>query len=275
VDRQMVTVDGIETSYLDSGPDDREVVVLIHGAGIGMDGSSWFPAADALRSSFRVVALDLLGYGGTRKAIFFDRSATDQRLAHVGAFCRELGIDAATFVGHSMGGGLVLAGAIAGTLPITHAVSLAGPGGMMLDRKAMGAVQTQEPDRDWARRACEVGVANPSDEMIDQRLERAQAPDHLAAMAAVGQLNRLHPRPADYEERYLAGLRRVTQPTLLVAGGDDPFADPRWVEVLGSALPNGRTLVVDGARHEPHVSHPGLVMGAISDLCMQDATTGS
>jgi len=276
MEQHVVEVDGIETAYVAAGPQDAEVLLLIHGAGIGVDASLWFPWAECFTERYRVIAPDLLGYGGTRKVVFFDRSAQQQRLDHLAALCRELGIVTADLVGHSMGGGLVLQAAIDGCLPVRRAVTIAGPGGILLDRARMAQVGTDAPDHDWARNACEVGVADPDEDMIAQRLVRADRPDHLAVMGAVGVLNRLHPRGADYEASFRAALGTITVPVLIVSGDDDPFTVPGWEHELRALIPGSRTVSYAGARHEPHRSHPDAVAHEILGfLTAEVARTGS
>lgn len=266
VQRHSVRTAGSDTSYLEAGPADGPVALFIHGAGIGMGAHSWFPTIEPLAVRMRCLAIDLIGYGDSTKVVYYDRSATAQRLEQLRTFCEALAIEEATFVGHSMGGGLVLAGAIARTLPATALVSLAGPGGILLDRARMASGQTDDPDEAWARAACEVGVPDPSEAMIAQRLDKARDPQHLAVMAAQRTLNQLHPRGEGYEARYLESLRSIEQPTLLVGGSDDPYADPSWPEVLGAELSDVQTLMVTGARHEPQTSHPDIVLPAIERL---------
>lgn len=261
-----ITVDGIETAYVTAGPEDGEVLLLVHGAGIGVDASLWFPWADRLAQRYRVIALDLLGYGGTSKVVFYDRSAQAQRIDHIVAFCRALGITSAHLVGHSMGGGLVLQMAIDTPIDVRRAVTIAGPGGILLDRARMAEVGTDAPDEAWARRACEVGEPDPDAASIAARLERAVRADHLAVMGAVGVLNRLHPRGADYEAEFRAALGTIQVPVLIISGDDDPFTIPGWEHEIQSLIPGSSVRAYAGARHEPHRSHPDEVATDILDF---------
>src|SRR3954454_9561958 len=83
-----------------SGP----VLLLLHG--IANSSETWEPVAEALAEHFTIIAPDLLGHG---------HSATprgDYSLGAHAASIRDLlaviGIDRATFVGHSLGGAVVL-----------------------------------------------------------------------------------------------------------------------------------------------------------------------
>jgi pimeloyl-ACP methyl ester carboxylesterase len=102
-DVSYVEIHGNRLAYRDTGTGD-EVVVLLH----GMAGSSdtWAGIIPKLAKSHRVIAPDLLGHG---------RSAKPRGDYSLGAFAvalrdllDELGIDRATIVGHSLGGGVAM-----------------------------------------------------------------------------------------------------------------------------------------------------------------------
>lgn len=99
---QYVELHGNRIAYRDAG--EGEVLLLIH----GMAGSSesWGPVFARLAESYRVVAPDLLGHGLSAKP------RTDYSLGAFAAGLRdlldELGIRAATVIGHSLGGGVAM-----------------------------------------------------------------------------------------------------------------------------------------------------------------------
>jgi pimeloyl-ACP methyl ester carboxylesterase len=101
-DVRYVTLHGDRVAYRDAGR--GEVLVLIH----GMAGSSesWQPVFSRLARRYRVIAPDLLGHGLSAKP------RTDYSLGAFAAGLRdlldELGINAATLVGHSLGGGVAM-----------------------------------------------------------------------------------------------------------------------------------------------------------------------
>jgi pimeloyl-ACP methyl ester carboxylesterase len=101
-DVQYVTLHGDRVAYRDAGH--GEVLLLIH----GMAGSSesWKPVFSQLARQYRVIAPDLLGHG------LSDKPRTDYSLGAFAAGLRdlldELGISAATVVGHSLGGGVAM-----------------------------------------------------------------------------------------------------------------------------------------------------------------------
>ncbi len=61
----------------------------------------------------------------------------------------------------------------------------------------------------------------------------------------------------------LDALGRVTQPVLQLLGGDskETFASATWA--LDSRLADGRVVVIPGAKHAAHHTHPGDVVEAV------------
>ncbi len=94
-------VDGVRLRLRDSGPRDAPAVILLHGFGASLD--TWEPWARALSTRFRVVRLDLPGFGLTGADPTGDYS--DARAMQILIeMMDQLGIERASLVGNSMGG---------------------------------------------------------------------------------------------------------------------------------------------------------------------------
>lgn len=105
LDTEFVTVHGHKRAYVKAGPVDRPdapVVLLLHG--LGCDHHSWDPVIEELATSFVVIAPDFLGHGES------DKPRADYSVGGYANGMRDLltvlGIDKATVVGHSFGGGV-------------------------------------------------------------------------------------------------------------------------------------------------------------------------
>lgn len=83
-----------------------EAVVLLHG--FGASSYSWRKVIPELARSFRVVAIDLNGFGWTERPSDPRSYSRDGQIQLVLGVMRELGIRRAHFVGHSYGGSLTL-----------------------------------------------------------------------------------------------------------------------------------------------------------------------
>jgi pimeloyl-ACP methyl ester carboxylesterase len=99
---QHVTVHGHRRAYVmtGSGP----ALLLLHG--LGCDHTTWLPVIGALAKRYTVVAPDLLGHGAS------DKPRADYSVGGFANGMRDLltvlGIDKATVVGHSFGGGVAM-----------------------------------------------------------------------------------------------------------------------------------------------------------------------
>ena len=99
--RRTISVDGLTTHYLEAGS--GEPVVLLHGGEFGVDAeTAWERVIPALAERYRVLAPDMLGFGGSAKVVDFT-DGRGMRIRHIARFCAALGISSAHFVGNSMG----------------------------------------------------------------------------------------------------------------------------------------------------------------------------
>jgi pimeloyl-ACP methyl ester carboxylesterase len=78
---------------------DGAPIVLIH----GLSGSSrwWARTIEPLAERFRVHVVDLIGFGASRGGLHF---VLDQPASYLAGWMKEIGIERAGMVGHSMGG---------------------------------------------------------------------------------------------------------------------------------------------------------------------------
>ena len=96
---KLTTVDGVAVHHLDEGH--GPAVVLIHG--FGGHTFSFRKNVPVLAEHYRVIAVDLKGFGYTERPREGDYSLTAQAQMVVGLM-DALGIESAVVVGHSMGG---------------------------------------------------------------------------------------------------------------------------------------------------------------------------
>lgn len=97
------TVDRVRLRLRDTGPRDAPAVILLHGFGASLE--TWEPWARALSARFRVVRVDLPGFGLTGPDPTDDYSDARQ-IRLLNALMDELGIARASLVGNSLGGRL-------------------------------------------------------------------------------------------------------------------------------------------------------------------------
>ena len=218
----------------DEGESSRAPLVCVHMAG----GSSvaWMDVVRRVSGRRRVVAIDLPGHGQSDP--WHDVSLDLYRDA-VGTVCAELGIARAVLVGHSMGGAIALAAALAFPERVAGLV-LVGTGARLRVGAAFLTVierrfaEFPEVFRRWA-----FSPATPGD-LVDRWLAVAvQAPQEvcLADYRAVDGF--------DVRDR----LGEVKAPALVVGGADDLLTPPKLSQELAAGLPNARAVIV------PHTGH--------------------
>ena len=103
---KYVMVGNIRTHYLEAG--EGEPLMLLHRGEYGASAvNSWEYNIEALSKHFHVYALDMVGFGNTDKLYSFD-DAQAFRLNHIREFMRVMCIQEASFIGNSVGGGMIL-----------------------------------------------------------------------------------------------------------------------------------------------------------------------
>jgi pimeloyl-ACP methyl ester carboxylesterase len=240
---------------MDSGT--GPAVLMLHGSGPGTTGSgAWATTAQALGTSWRLVAPDQAGFGrtpvpaGSRGGL---RLWTEQAAGLMDA----LGVERYAVVGHSMGGAVALALAAARPERVTHVVAVATMG-------APGAPLSADLDAIWAAPAGPPGARDMLRRLVhDQALVTEAAVDARAAamQAGAAAFASLFPPPrarwADdlaVAAQTLAGIRA---PVLLVHGAQD-----RVTPIGTAALPllehlaDVRLHVFGRCGHVPAIEHP-------------------
>ena len=269
---EVVVVHGHRLSYRiggTSGP----VLVLVHGL-LG-SGASFGPALDELARTHRVVAPDLLGHGASEKP------AGDYSLGSLATLVRDLlvllGVESATVVGHSLGGGVAMQ--LAYQFPaVVERLVLVGSGG--LGRTVSPALRAVTlPGAEWVLPA----VFNPLSARAAGRLLR---PLRRVTSPALAQIAAGLTTLADAEARAAfvltarsvldAGGQRVSAtnrlylaaalPLLLVWGGRDPVIPVAHAHALQEQLPGSRLVVFERGGHFPQVDDPGRFAAVVAEF---------
>ncbi|MEX1103704.1 MAG: alpha/beta hydrolase, partial [Dehalococcoidia bacterium] len=245
---EIRVIDGERMHIVDRG--DGPAIVLIHGF-LG-NTASWRFVIDDLSRDRRVVALDHPGFGFSERDPGADLSheAHARRTAGV---MDQLGIDRATIVGHSMGGGIAQRFAIqfpdrTGRLVLLCAVNA----GVRPDwgRRGRGAKPFMAGMRVLARwpsltnrltlRTMREIVADPD------RLTAEDAWLYTAPLLQRGTVACIESMLRSVREEEPADLSRITAPTLVLSGECDTAVPPAVGATIAAAIPGARTHVWPG-----------------------------
>lgn len=267
----MVRVDGASTHYLEAGPPGADKLVLVHDGAFGADGwATWSPILPRLAQRFHVFAPDLLGFGATQKLYDFGQGARGQKIAHLAAWMRAIGLERAHFAGSSAGGSMVLWAAMRNEWPIARAVSIAGTGGPFMRHENYAPLRDYVPAKEAMRQIVELMVERRDavmEELVEERYRRSLVRGHWETLSAA----RLHaPSGRQPGEAATPGvperLAAISAPVLLIAGAQDVLLERGWERRLAERMPHAQTLVLEGTRHQPQFDCPEEVSAAIESF---------
>lgn len=250
-----VDVKGIATHYLEAGS--GRPLIVIHGGGAGADSfGNWFRCIPAYARKFRVIAVDLIGFGKTAKpdpARF--QYTQDARNQHIIAFIEALGLKGVHLIGNSMGGATSMGVAIERPDLVDKVVLMGSAGLNTKIREALLPIMNYDFTRDGMVKVCKT-LANASfhidDDMVDYRYQISIAPDtkkgFAATMSWVKQQGGLF-----YDEQY---IRRLARPTLVVNGKNDLVVPLENAYRFLELIENSWGYIIPHCGHWAMLEHP-------------------
>ncbi|OBI83525.1 alpha/beta fold hydrolase [Mycobacterium sp. E740] len=260
VERKSVFVDGLVTGYLEAGQGDP--VVLLHGGEFGACAElGWERNISALAAHYRVLALDMLGFGESAKVIDFN-DGRGMRIRHIARFCEVVGVEAAHFVGNSMGAVNMFVDATsdAPVLPARSLVTICG-GGEIQRNEHSAALYDYDATLAGMRRIVEAlfyDASYPADEAyVQRRYDASIAPGAWEALAAARFRRPGLDAPALPSSN--RAYERIGVPTLVVEGGDDKLLPTGWAAEIADQIGGGRSAVIEAAGHCPQIEQPDAV----------------
>jgi pimeloyl-ACP methyl ester carboxylesterase len=268
-----------DISYLEAGTGDP--VICIHGLG-GTKGS-FLPTVANLADAFRVIAIDLPGFGDSDKPIGAPYDAAYFAEATT-AFMDELGIRRAHIVGNSMGGRVALE--LGFEHPErTHKIALLAPSlAWLRDRKWVGPLKLVRP---------ELGLFQIAPRPIVEAIVRRLIPgaDDGWTAAGVDEFLRAYLQPrgraAFYaaarkiyleephgEEGFWTRLGALERESLFVWGKRDRLVPIKFARHVEEVLPHARHVEID-CGHVPQVERPGPTHKAVREFFAEAAAAES
>ncbi|MBI4246691.1 MAG: alpha/beta fold hydrolase [Candidatus Rokubacteria bacterium] len=264
-------VDGLTVHYVSAGS--GPTVVLLHG--LGGFAESWRHNIGALAARARVYALDLPGFGQSAKP----RAPYDLDFftTAVGAFLDRLGVERASLAGHSLGGAVAVAYALAnpGRVERLALVGAVVPGfyrpslpyllGALPGLGDVLALFRWAPLYKASIARC---LHRPDRAEVDFLVEHAYEArtSREARLAFLATLRHLRADLVDRSARHRWALAGLDRPTLLVHGHQDPVVPPADCQGAAALLPRATLRWIDGCGHFPQIEHPHTVNAWLDDF---------
>lgn len=273
----FVEIDGTKVHFQEFGVTNDPVMILIHGYTAST--YVWKTVAPKLaEQGFRVIAVDLVGFGFSGKPAWFDYSIASQARM-VQRLMNRLGIGKATIVGSSYGGAvagwltldnpervqkLILVGAVTNNRPMSHTLM------KIIRQPALGeAVSPFLVDSRSFLRFRMQGTLDPANhhlitndriDSILRPLRAADAHNALLMTARNWNANRIE------DDAYL-----IEQPTLLIWGEGDTVIPKGNGEKLYDQILNSRFVVLKDCGHIPQEEKPELFIELVTEFCKDSA----
>lgn len=258
VSERRVTVRGLSTSYLEAGT--GPVLLLVHGNVTSCQ--SWRRVIEEFRTTHRVLAVSLPGYGGTSPQ---GEVRLDGLLSFLTDFLDLLSIEKAVVLGHSAGGVLAATLALAQPERVTRLVLMDSAG---LGRAVNPAVIAASLLPEWAGKAVITALLLPGASIpralagglqlrrpwrvdIREWREQIRTTQARTLLSTSLQLVRTAVGPTGQRSAFSITRRlgELRMPTLVVWGLTDELF-PLWQGVRAARrIPRGRLAVLAGAGH--------------------------
>jgi len=255
---RTIVVDGLTTAYWEGGS--GEPLVLLHGGEFGSSAElGWEKIFGQLAESYRVIAPDHPGYGGSAKAMVFGEGR-EWRLRHLAAFFRTLGLADVPCVGNSLGAVLLLKDAAAHRplLPVSRILAICG-GGQIQKNEHVNALYEYDCTLESMRRLVTAlfhQAAWPADDAyVTRRLDSSLIPGSWEAIAAA-RFRRPNATAEDPAPTHGLGPQTLTVPTLFVEGTHDKLLPRHWARELAATVKQGEYAEIDNAGHCPQIECP-------------------
>jgi len=247
-----VNANGVPTRALQAGA--GEDVIFLHGTSGHLE--AFIRNVSAHAAKYRVHAIDMLGHGFSGKPAY--PYEIPKYVAHLADYMDAAGIERAHIAGESLGGWV---GAwLASEQPQrVRSLQLLCSGGTVANPAVMQRIRTStmeavtSDDIELTRKRLELLMADPakdvSDELVETRHRIYHAPDFVANIE-----NLLCLQNMEVRQRNLLRadrLAKLTMPTLIVWGSENPFGNVPEARELHAMIPGSRLEIFGHCGHWP------------------------
>lgn len=247
--RGVMLKDETVIHYLEAGQ--GPALVLVHG--LGASAESWRDSMRLLAKGYRVIALDLPGYGKS------DKPRGDYSIPHyaavIGEFIDALGVDRVALAGNSMGGWMAVLAALERPEKVSHLILVNSAG---LQRGKYPPVNLNPGTKEEQKALMLALFADPSfvtPKAVDAQWEyRKEIRGTVNAM-----LEALKAGAQPLDDR----LKDIKVPTLIIWGRKDALIPAEFAERFARGIPGSRLAMIEDAGHLPQIEKPHAFSRAV------------
>ncbi len=255
LDYQTIVVEGETWHYLEGGPKDADVLLMLHG--FGGDKDNWTRFAGSLTESYRVIAPDLPGFGESQWHAGWDYSLFPQR-DRLAGLVQAHGLEKMHVMGNSMGGHLA---ALYAHEYADEVISLA------LVTNA-GVIPPVESDFVRALTRGENPLVPRTVEEFDLLLDYATHKELFIPWPAKGVMAERAANRAEENQSIFTAfvgdatadleplLEDVDMPVLIIWGEYDRILDVSVVDTMRPLLPQAEVVIMEDTGHLPMLERP-------------------
>lgn len=276
---QVHTFFGLEVFALEAGPADAtETVLLLHG--FPSSSYDWEPLLPLLPPTWRVITLDLPGFGLSSKPVGAPYSLFEQADI-VEQVLRAHGVSRAHVLAHDMGTTVaceLLARRERGLLSFEIPSVILTNGSVHIElahltpsqkllRTPIGPLFAQLSTKTVFLWQLKRILGKPvSNEALDDMWDLMAYRDGVARLAeTIGYISERW----KFAERWTGALTRLNIPTFILWGRLDPVAVPAIAEKLAQEIPGARLQWMEALGHYPQLEDPQVMATAIRDFYAQ------
>ncbi len=268
---RFIDIDGVKIHYQEKGT--GTPLVLIHG--YTSSTYSWKDVFEPLSQNFRVIAVDLKGFGFSAKPDGdYTRRAQAALIAHLLDYLK---IERAWICGNSMGGEIALNIALQNPQRVAGLILVDSAGVAVSGGNSLAPAYVRIP---FVGRAL-TALALTSDKLVREGLEKsfyddAKITDERVAYywrplrTSGGQLAALRARTQAGEFPIEQDLNKINVPTLLIWGAEDALIPLEAGRKMNSLIKDSKLVVIEKCGHLPQEEMPERVFDEVTKFVADD-----